>query len=57
MTRADKETGEQKQFNTPSGKAWTGTVSEERWIELLNAAATFEPAPSKKDSSSGSSEE
>ena len=57
MNRADKEIEEQKQFNTPSGKAWTDTVSEERWIEMLNAASTFEPSPSKKDLSSGLSEE
>jgi hypothetical protein len=56
--RTSEKAEEQEHINTPSGKAYTGTVSRERWMEMMNAADPFEQSlRAQKGKSSGSEEE
>lgn len=58
MNRADEKAEEQEHINTPNGKAYTGTVSREQWMEMMNAADPFEQSlRAQKEKSSGSKEE
>lgn len=42
MTRADEKVEETEYVNTPNGKAYRGTVTRERWAEMISAADPFE---------------
>lgn len=60
MNRADKENEEREDkerdyINTPHGKVFKGTVSRERWIEIMEAADPYHSYNRSSEKEEGSS--